>query len=52
MQTVPKVGAFGFKFVGYISTVPLALVLLGLGWGPIVDDMRHGRFASGPTGAP
>jgi uncharacterized membrane protein YoaK (UPF0700 family) len=45
-------GAFGFKFVGYISTVPLALVLLGLSWGPILDDMRHGRFASGPMGTP
>jgi uncharacterized membrane protein YoaK (UPF0700 family) len=42
-------GALGFKFVGYISTLPLALVLLALSWGPIVDDMRHGKFASGPA---
>lgn len=45
-------GAFGFKFAGYISTLPLALVLLALSWGPIVDDMRHGKFASGPQAAP
>ena len=41
-------GALGFKYMGYISTLPLALVLLALGWGPFVDDMRHGKFASGP----
>lgn len=42
------IGALGFKFLGYISTLALALVLLGLSWGPILDDMRHGKFASGP----
>lgn len=41
-------GALGFKHLGYISTLPLAMVLLALSWGPIVDDMRHGKFASGP----
>ena len=46
------VGAFGFKFAGYISTLPLALVLLALCWGPIADDLRNGRFASGPAGTP
>ncbi len=45
-------GALGFKVVGYISTLPLALVLLALSWGPIVDDMRHGKFASGPNATP
>ena len=45
------VGAFGFKFVGYISTLPLALVLLALSWGPLLDDMQHGRFTSGPRQA-
>ena len=45
-------GALGFKFVGYISTLPLAMVLLALSWGPIVDDMRHGKFASGPHTKP
>lgn len=44
-------GAFGFKHYGYISTVPLALVLLVLTWGPIADDLKRGRFASGPSGA-
>ena len=32
-------GALGFKHVGYIATVPLALVLLGLASVPIVDDL-------------
>lgn len=41
-------GALGFKFAGYIATLPLALVLLALSWGPILDDLRHGKFASGP----
>ncbi len=36
-------GAFGFKHAGYIATVPLALLLLLLTWGPIADDLRHGR---------
>jgi uncharacterized membrane protein YoaK (UPF0700 family) len=45
-------GALGFKFAGYISTLPLALVLLALSWGPIVDDLRHGKFASGPRAEP
>ena len=45
------VGAFGFKHYGYIATLPLALVLLLLTWGPIVDDLKHGKFASGPSGA-
>jgi uncharacterized membrane protein YoaK (UPF0700 family) len=41
------VGAFGFKTFGYIATVPLAMVLIVLTWGPILDDLRNGRFASG-----
>ena len=41
-------GAYGFKSFGYIATIPLALVLMVLTWGPVVDDLRHGRFASGP----
>lgn len=40
------VGAFGFKAYGYIATLPLAMILLVLSWGPIVDDIRQGRFAS------
>ena len=42
------VGAFGFKAFGYIATVPLAMVLIVLTWGPMMDDVRNGRFASGP----
>lgn len=41
-------GAYGFKTVGYVATVPLALLLMVLAWGPIFDDLRNGRFASGP----
>jgi uncharacterized membrane protein YoaK (UPF0700 family) len=44
-------GAFGFKFFGYISTLPLALVLLALSWGPIAEDLRNGRFASDQANA-
>ncbi|CAN7736380.1 YoaK family protein [Variovorax sp. LjRoot178] len=43
-------GAIGFKYVGYVSTVPLALVLLGLAMVPAADDLttlarRWGRAA-------
>ncbi len=41
------VGALGFKAFGYISTVPLALVLVALSWGPLLDDIRHGKLTSG-----
>ena len=34
-------GAFGFSRVGFIATVPLALVLLVLAAVPAVDDVRH-----------
>jgi len=43
-------GAFGFKTYGYVSTIPLAIVLMVLTWGPLFDDVRNGRFASGPSG--
>ncbi len=42
-------GAFGFKTYGYVATVPLAVLLMILTSGPILDDVRNGRFASGPT---
>lgn len=45
-------GAYGFKAYGYISTVPLALLLIVLVWGPITDDLRHGRIAPAPHDAP
>ena len=35
------VGAFGFKQLGYIATVPLALVLVTLAIVPALDDVRH-----------
>jgi uncharacterized membrane protein YoaK (UPF0700 family) len=33
-------GAFGFKHIGYISTVPLAMVLVTLAIVPAFDDVR------------
>ncbi len=35
------VGALGFKHLGYVSTIPLALVLVGLAGVPAVDDLRN-----------
>lgn len=32
-------GAAGFKHVGYVSTVPLAAVLISLAIVPVIDDM-------------
>lgn len=37
-------GAAGFQAFGYVTTVPLALMLLVVSWSPVVDDVR-GRFA-------
>ena len=34
------VGALGFKQVGYVSTIPLALVLVSLAGVPAMDDLR------------
>ncbi len=36
-------GAVGFKHLGFVSTVPLAIVLLTLAAVPLVDDMRGER---------
>jgi len=36
-------GALGFKHVGYLSTVPLALLLIALASVPAVDDLRTWR---------
>ena len=33
---------------GYIATLPLSIFLLALTAGPVLDDLRNGRFASGP----
>ena len=35
------VGGFGFKYLGNIATVPLALVLITLAIVPALDDVRH-----------
>jgi uncharacterized membrane protein YoaK (UPF0700 family) len=35
------VGALGFNQVGYISTVPLAVVLVGLAVVPAIDDLQN-----------
>jgi len=32
-------GALGFKFLGYVTTVPLAIALLLLVWRPVVGDL-------------
>lgn len=37
------VGAFGFKYLGYVSTVPLALALLSLAIIPVVDDLLQAK---------
>ncbi len=37
-------GAFGFKYLGYVSTVPVALLLATLAMIPTLDDLR-GRAA-------
>lgn len=36
-------GAIGFKYLGFISSVPLAIVLLTLAVVPLVDDVRGAR---------
>lgn len=41
-------GALGFKVFGYITTVPLAFLLLILVWGPISHDIRSGLIAPAP----
>jgi uncharacterized membrane protein YoaK (UPF0700 family) len=35
------VGALGFKHIGYITTVPLAVLLLLLVWHPVLNDAKH-----------
>ena len=39
------VGAWGFKHVGYISTLPLAVLLLLLVWRPVLGDVLRSRAA-------
>ena len=40
-------GAFGFKLAGYVSTVPLAIVLVLLAVVPVMDDLRRAARAHG-----
>ncbi|MFN7645791.1 MAG: DUF1275 family protein [Burkholderiales bacterium] len=40
-------GAFGFKLARYVSTVPLAIVLVLLAVVPVVDDLRRAARAHG-----
>lgn len=35
------VGALGFQLVGYVTTVPLALLLLLISWRPVMADLRR-----------
>lgn len=47
------IGAFGFKWLGYVSTVPVALLLAALALVPAWDDVRRASRsepASGPDG--
>ena len=43
-------GAFGFNRLGYVSTLPLALLLISLALVPMLDDLRSGwrRFRRPP----
>jgi uncharacterized membrane protein YoaK (UPF0700 family) len=40
-------GAFGFKLLGYVSTVPLAVLLATIALVPTIDDLR--RIAAPPS---
>ncbi|MES2101042.1 MAG: YoaK family protein [Pseudomonadota bacterium] len=40
------VGALGFQFVGYVTTVALALLLLLISWRPVMADLRRTPQAS------
>ena len=44
-------GALGFKFWGYVTTVPLAALLGLLVSGPLLHDLRAGRLAPPATGS-
>jgi uncharacterized membrane protein YoaK (UPF0700 family) len=41
------VGAFGFKLLGYVSTVPLAVLLATIALVPTIDDLR--RISAPPS---
>ena len=41
-------GAIGFKTIGYITTVPLSVMLLLLVWHPVMKDVNHWLAAHRP----
>jgi uncharacterized membrane protein YoaK (UPF0700 family) len=41
-------GALGFKNWGYVTSIPLSLLLFLLAGGPLLHDIRTGRIAPGP----
>lgn len=43
-------GALGFKHWGNVTTLPLAVLLAILAWGPLAHDIRNGRIAPAPPG--
>lgn len=45
-------GALGFKWLGYLATVPLSVLLVVLVWGPISHDLRTGQIAPAPPRPP
>ena len=39
-------GALGFQWAGYVTTLPLALLLLLISWRPVLADLRRGTPAA------
>ena len=37
------IGAFGFSYIGYYATIPLAVILAILAFMPMFDDVVHGK---------
>ena len=35
------VGALGFQRIGYLATIPLAVILIALAVVPVADDVKH-----------
>jgi uncharacterized membrane protein YoaK (UPF0700 family) len=44
-------GAIGFKTIGYVTTVPLSVMLLLLVWHPVMNDVKNWLAARRPDGA-
>lgn len=45
-------GAIGFKTIGYISTVPLSILLLLLVWHPVLNDAKNWMDTEWPPNGP